>query len=209
MADIFVSYSRLDQERAKPVVERLNSLGYSVWSHAEARRGAAFENEVQREVDAARAVLVVWSDSARNASWVIAEAAAARDAGKLVQMRIDNADIPAPFARDTIADMSGAKSEWGPLEDTLAQMVKADKRAETDKHRVGWFATPPATGMPKLTLFAAGTTILAFAGALAALDIGVMTPDQAQPLFMALLAVSAICFSLTALRFRALTRAGG
>lgn len=36
-----------------------------------------------------------------------------------------------------------------------------------------------------------------------------MTPDQAQPLFMALLAVSSICFSLTALRFRALTRAGG
>lgn len=209
MADIFVSYSRLDQERAKPIVERLNSLGYSVWSYATARRGAAFENEVQRELDAARAVLVVWSNGARNASWVIAEAAAARDAGKLVQMRIDGAEIPAPFARDTIADMSGTKSEWGPLEDALAQIVKAGVRAEAGGQSVGWFATPPATGMPKLTLFAVGAAIFAFAGALAALDIGVLTPDQAQPLFMALLAVGAICFSLTALRLRALTRAGG
>ena len=209
MADIFVSHSNLDQERVKPIIERLNSLGYSVWSCADARRGAAFENEVQRELDGARAVLVVWSESARNASWVIAQAAAARDACKLVQMRLDNAEIPVPFARDGMADMSGTKSEWGPLEDKLAQMVKGDARSEADKHRVGWFVTPPATGMPKLIVFAAGTTILAFAGALAALDIGVLTPDQAQPLFMALLAVAAICFSLTALHFRALTRAGG
>ena len=50
MADIFIAHSRLDEDRALPVAERLISLGYSV---ARAEKGAVSE----AELDAARAVL--------------------------------------------------------------------------------------------------------------------------------------------------------
>ena len=69
MADIFVSYSRLDQERVQPIVERLQSLGFSVWWDPHVRQDQAFPDELQAQLDSAKAVLLIWSENARNAGW--------------------------------------------------------------------------------------------------------------------------------------------
>ncbi|MGH6951232.1 MAG: toll/interleukin-1 receptor domain-containing protein, partial [Vitreimonas sp.] len=117
MADIFVSYSRLDHDRVKPIAERLGSLGYSVWW--EARDENASAEEVENALDSAHAVLAVWGVNALNSSWVYAEAARALDTGKLAQARIDDIELPLPFNAAACADLSGTRSEWGPIEDTL------------------------------------------------------------------------------------------
>src|SRR5262245_43969143 len=94
LADIFVSYSRLDHERVKPIVDRLESLGYSVWCEPRESAAAAAVQEVEAQLDQAKAVLTLWSANARNSSWVHAEAARAFDAGKLAQARLDAVELP-------------------------------------------------------------------------------------------------------------------
>ena len=105
MADIFISYSRLDQERVQPIVERLQSLGYSVWCDPHVRKDQAFADEVQAQLDNAKVVLTIWSWNARNSSWVGAASAAGLDAHKLLQLRLDGVDLPAPFDSLPVSDL--------------------------------------------------------------------------------------------------------
>jgi hypothetical protein len=207
LADIFVSYSRLDQERVKPIVDRLGSLGYSVWSDPRVRESAV--EEVEKELDAAKVVLTLWSDNARNSSWVYAESARALDAGKLAQARIDAIELPLPFNAAPTADLSGSRSEWGPLEDTIARIARNAAPPLEAVPQLGLLATPAVTGMPKLIAFATGATLLAFSGAMSAAANGVMTPDQLQLALTGMLGVGVICAGLSAYRLVAVSRAGG
>jgi hypothetical protein len=209
LADIFVSYSRLDQERVKPIVDRLGSLGYSVWWEPRERADAAFVDEVESELEQARAVLTLWSFNARNSSWVYAESAHALDAGKLAQARLDPVELPLPFNAAPAADLSGGRSEWGPLEDALARIARNAPPPLNDIPKLGALATPAVAGMPKLVAFAVGATLAAFAGAVSAADNGVMTPDQLQLALTGMLGVGVVCAVLSGYRLIAVSRAGG
>lgn len=207
MADIFVSYSRLDHDRVKPIAERLGSLGYSVWW--EARDENASADEVESALESARAVLTVWSANALNSSWVTAESARALDSGKSAQARIDDVDPPFPFNAAPCADLSGKRSEWGPLEDTLTRIARNTSPPQADNPALGAMATPAVTGTPKLITFAIGAALAAFAGAAPAAYSGVMSPDQFQLALMGVLGVGAICAALSGYRLIAMRRAGG
>jgi hypothetical protein len=206
LADIFVSYSRLDHERVKPIVDRLGSLGYSVWCET---RVKASSEEVESQLESARAVLTVWSANAINSSWVHAESARALDAGKLAQARIDNVEPPFPFNAAACADLSGARSEWGPLEDTLSRIARNAATPQTAVPALGAFTTPAVTGTPKLITFAIGAALAAYAGAAPAAYSGVMSPDQLQLSLTGMLGVGVICAVLSAYRLVAVRRAGG
>ncbi len=207
MADIFVSYSRLDHDRVKPIADRLASLGYSVWWEARDKNASA--EEVERHIESARAVLALWSANALNSSWVCAECARGLDTGKLAQARIDNVELPLPFSAVPCAELSGARSEWGLLEDTLARIARNAAPPQADVPALGALATPAVTGMPKLITFAIGAALMAFAGAAPAAYSGVMSPDQLQLTLTGVLGVGAICAVLSAYRLIAVRRAGG
>lgn len=209
VADIFVSYSRLDQERVQPIVERLQSLGYSVWCDPHLRQDQAFADEVQAELDSAKAVLTVWSWNARNSTWVGAASAAALDAHKLLQVRLDGADLPAPFDALPVADMRGR--EWGTLEHAIASVVRegAHPHAAELPGAQRAVATPSSAGAPTLVAIALGATLLAFAGALSATINGAMTSGQLQFALTGMLGVGAICTALSAYRVRIVARSGG
>ena len=63
MADIFISYSPQDTDRIKPIVEGLNSIGLSIWPNTpiEWRKRDGWDEEIEKEITVARAVLVCWS----------------------------------------------------------------------------------------------------------------------------------------------------
>jgi hypothetical protein len=211
LADVFITYSRLDRDRVQPIADRLNSLGYSVWWDKPPRLGQAFVDEIERELDNAHAVLAVWSANARNSTWVYAQASHALDANKFLQLRIDDAALPAPFEALQVADMSSGKSEWGKLEAALTQVVR-DRRPPPPMERLpqaGALSTPPQTGTPKLLTVAATAALVAYAGAVSAAFNGVMSPDQLQAAMFGVLGVGGVCAALTALRLRAVRRAGG
>jgi hypothetical protein len=73
VADIFISYARSDRPRVKPIADRLAALGYQVWWDREIVAGAAFVEDINRELDQARVVLVAWSRASLNSVWVFGE----------------------------------------------------------------------------------------------------------------------------------------
>jgi len=208
LSDIFVSYSRLDRERVKPIVDRLTSQGYSVW-WSEHAPGQAFIDQAQAELDQAKAVLAIWSSEARNSVWVSATAAHAWDHNKLAQARIDAVDIPPPFNALPVADLRGA-GEWGPLGDALERIVRdGTQPAANDAPALGALAAPEAAGVPKVVTIAVGTTLAAFTGAMTAALNGAMTSGQLQVALTGMLGVGAICAAISAHRLFVTRRAGG
>ena len=97
MADIFISYSRQDKARVAPLVESLEAEGWSVWWDPEITPGEEFDSLISRELEGARALVVVWTPNSVDSRWVRGEARDAADRGVLVPVRFDNAKLPIDF----------------------------------------------------------------------------------------------------------------
>jgi hypothetical protein len=210
LADVFISYSRLDHERVKPVADRLTSLGYSIWWDKHLRAGQVFVDEIERQLDSARAVLTAWSHNARNSTWVYAESSRGLDNKKFLQLKLDNVQPPLPFDALHIADMTGS-GEWGVLEDSLSKIVRGGHTPEPARRlpSIGPLATAPPSGMPKLITTATTATLAAYSGAVMATYNGVMSPEQLQIALVGMMGVGGACAALSAQRLLAVRRAGG
>jgi hypothetical protein len=206
VANVFISYSRLDRERVRPLAEWLTSLGYSVWWDQSERARQASVDERERALNDARAVLVVWSLNGRNAANVHCEAAHALDAGKLLQLKLDPVTLPPPFDAVPAADMTAA-GEWGPLEQALSRLAKGDESADAPRSALGPAPAISAAGSPKLVSIAVIAVLAAFAGALGAAFNGVMTPEQLQVALVGMLGVGIACAGLSAHRLFTIVRA--
>jgi len=200
VADVFISYSPHDRARVSAIAERLTSLGYTVtWDHEQHARKAA-RAELERRLDEAAVVLTIWTQSARNAVSVFAQSARALDAQKLLQLKLDNLAPPAPFNALGVADISGERPEWGPLEDALQRLARGAAPPEPIAPITppGLFATPAFMGAPKM---------LAVAGSAA--YTGAMTSEHLQFAMLGVIGVGAVCAALAAARLLAVRRAGG
>ncbi|MGN6513711.1 MAG: TIR domain-containing protein [Lysobacteraceae bacterium] len=94
MADVFVSYCRRDRPRVAPLVRAVEARGWSVWWDREIAPGQEFDRLIARQLDAAAAVLVVWTPESVESRWVRGEARAGAERGVLVPVRFDHADLP-------------------------------------------------------------------------------------------------------------------
>ena len=128
MSDIFVSYARQDEPHAERVVTALRGVGYRVWRDDELPAHRAYAEVIQERLLSARAVVVLWSETAAKSQWVRAEADAARTAGTLVQVVIDTTVPPIPFNQiqcANLADWDG-KSDcggWRKLRDSVTALA--------------------------------------------------------------------------------------
>lgn len=103
MSDIFVSYSRKDKSRAKVLVQLLKQNRWSVWWDPEILHGKKFRDVIQHELDAARCVIVLWSETSVESEWVLDEAGDAKD--RLVPVLIDKVKIPHGFSQRQAAEL--------------------------------------------------------------------------------------------------------
>ena len=94
MADVFISYARSDKERVAPLVAAIEAKGWSVWWDPEIAAGQQFDDQIEAEINAARAVLVVWTPTSVASRWVRGEAREAADRGILVPVRFEDARLP-------------------------------------------------------------------------------------------------------------------
>ena len=207
LADVFISCSRLDRDRVQPIAERLSSLGYSVWW--DARDGQARVDEIERQFAEAPVVVTVWSNNARNSSWVLAQSARALDEEKLLQMRLDDIRLPAPFETLKVAELHSGKSEWGMLEAALAGLVREQRPLEPIDHRALQGAQPNLVAAPRILLAAATFALAAFSGAVTAAYNDVMRTDQLQLAMLGVLVVGALGALVAAQRLFSIRRAGG
>src|SRR5574337_277018 len=94
VADVFVSYARADKARVAPLVAALESKGWSVWWDPEINPGQEFDDQIDAEINAAKAVLVVWTPTSVVSRWVRGEAREAAERGILVPVRFEQAKLP-------------------------------------------------------------------------------------------------------------------
>ncbi|HET9835965.1 MAG TPA: TIR domain-containing protein [Rhodanobacteraceae bacterium] len=94
MADVFISYARADKARVAPLVKAIEAKGWSVWWDPEISPGREFDDEIDVELQAAKAVLVVWTPTSVVSRWVRGEARDAADRNVLVPVRFEQARLP-------------------------------------------------------------------------------------------------------------------
>lgn len=107
MADIFVSYARQDRRLVVPIVAALQAQGWSVWWDPEIAPGQEFDRLIADELDAARAVVVVWTPASTASRWVKGEARDAADRGILAPVRFDGARLPIDVRSIHTTDFDG------------------------------------------------------------------------------------------------------
>jgi len=123
VADIFISYASEDRDRVAPVADILESNGWTVWWDRRLNAGTSFDREIEREIDAANCVLVVWSKFSIESDWVRTEAEEGLSRGALVPILIDPVRPPLAFRRIQAQDVSGGLNE-----ETQTDLVNAVAR---------------------------------------------------------------------------------
>ncbi|MEO7634461.1 MAG: toll/interleukin-1 receptor domain-containing protein, partial [Sphingomicrobium sp.] len=97
MANVFLSYDHEDIALAKPLALALEKAGHTVWYDRHIHGGAQYSHKIEQALDAADAVIVLWSPRSLESAWVRDEAAEARDRGKLVPLTIAGVTPPMGF----------------------------------------------------------------------------------------------------------------
>jgi len=97
MADIFISYSRSDRDRCKAICDILEGLKVSVWFDAGIGAGSSFDREIEREIDAAKALLVLWSEDSVESDWVRNEARTGKERSGLIAVQLRPCTLPLEF----------------------------------------------------------------------------------------------------------------
>ncbi len=107
MADIFISYKREERASASELATALAEEGWSVWWDLELVGGERFDDKIEEELNAAGAVVVLWSLRSVVSDFVKDEATRALKLETLVPARIELVDPPLRFDRLDTIDLIG------------------------------------------------------------------------------------------------------
>src|SRR5215203_5636762 len=136
MADIFLSYAREDEARARVMAGRLESRGWSVFWDRRIPTGHDFGEYIQQQINTARCIVVLWSSAAVASRFVRDEATEGLD-GRLVPALIEHVKQPLGFRQLQAADLRNWNGEGDHVEfdwfvDSIATIV-ADTSVETSQ----------------------------------------------------------------------------
>ncbi len=106
MPDIFLSYNREDQARAKLFAEAFERHGFKVWWDVGLRTGEAYDEVTETALRTAKAVVVLWSKKSVQSRWVRAEATLADRNKTLVPCMIEPCERPIMFELTQTAEFS-------------------------------------------------------------------------------------------------------
>lgn len=132
MADVFISYAREDRACAELLARALTARGWSVWWDRHIHVGHSFSEVIERELDRARCVIVLWSRNSVQSEWVQNEAAEAANRKALVPVRIEDVRPPLEFRRLQTADFLDWQSGFdSPAFDACIQSIELLAEAAT------------------------------------------------------------------------------
>jgi formylglycine-generating enzyme required for sulfatase activity len=107
MADVFLSYAHEDAGRASDVARVLGQLGWSVFWDRRTPAGSQWDQVLERELNASKCVVVLWSEYSVKSDWVKIEASYARKRQKLVPAQLDETEPPLEFHLVEAAQLQG------------------------------------------------------------------------------------------------------
>lgn len=112
MSDIFISYASEDLERIRPLAQALEAKGWSIFWDRTIPAGKTWRQVIGEALDGARAVLVAWSNTSVESTWVQEEADRGREKGMLVPVLIDDVRPPLGFGEIQAQDLT----RWDPTQ---------------------------------------------------------------------------------------------
>ena len=146
MPDIFLSYNREDQARAKLFAETFAAQGFKVWWDVGLQAGEAYDEVTETALRTAKAVVVLWSKKSVVSRWVRAEATLADRNKTLVPCMIEPCERPIMFELTQTAELA----HWqGDASDKAWVAFVADIRRFIARHG-GRAGTPPVEAAPSL-----------------------------------------------------------
>jgi len=104
--DIFLSYNREDQARAKVFAEAFAAQGFDVWWDVGLKAGEAYDEVTETALRTAKAVVVLWSKKSVVSRWVRAEATLAHRNKTLVPCMIEPCERPIMFELTQTAELA-------------------------------------------------------------------------------------------------------
>jgi predicted esterase len=126
--DIFLSYSREDKATAHLYADALRQEGFSVWWDQTLNTGEAYDAVTEQALDAARAVVVLWSRTSVGSRWVRAEATIADRNGVLMPVMIEPCRRPVMFELTQTSELTHWKGDtsdpgWRKFTDDLKRLM--------------------------------------------------------------------------------------
>ena len=106
MADVFISYKSERRTAAEHLADILEDHGYSVWFDYALATGASFSDQIERELKAAKCVIVLWCRLSVKSDWVKREASYAQNLGKICPVFIENVELPLQFHDEHTIDLA-------------------------------------------------------------------------------------------------------
>ena len=128
MSDIFISYASEDMARAEQLAGLLSSEGWKVWWDRKIPPGCTFDDVIDEAINAAKCVIVLWSEKSVSSNWVRNEAAEGNRRGILIPVLIDNVIIPLAFRHIEAAKLIGwhadqSDPEWNGLVASIEDLI--------------------------------------------------------------------------------------
>ena len=163
MSDVFISYKAEDRRRVQPLVDALHSDGYSVWWDQHISAGDEWRPTIERQLDAARCVIVAWSKRSvgPEGQFVRDEASRALQRRVYVPVAIDNVRIPLGFGESQATSLRGWRGDpsdarYQAVLAAVRRIVRGGAEEVTEKH--------PQMRIGRRAAIAGGVVAVAVAG---------------------------------------------
>jgi serine/threonine-protein kinase len=164
MSDVFVSYKAEDRKRVRPLVEALQAEGFSVWWDEQIGGGSAWRSAIEAELNAAKCVIVIWSNRSvgPDGTFVQDEATRAQQRHVYVPVLIDKVHLPLGFGETQALPLTGWR---GNRADARYEAVLAAVRRNVGGRRRASATPVPDRGVDRRTAIVGGTAaVVAIAG---------------------------------------------
>ncbi len=193
---VFLSYSRTDLERARPVIALLEAAGFDLWWDGRLEGGENYLATTENRLESADCVAVLWSQTSVASHWVRDEAQRGRERGCLVPLSLDGTMAPLGFRQFQLLDISGWSGDPG---DALAGRILAAVRARTGQGNavneppVPFMVPPPAAApaaglaVSRRSLIIGGATLAGGAGLVGLWQSGLLGSSEAKAISMVVL----------------------
>jgi TolB-like protein/Tfp pilus assembly protein PilF len=178
---LFVSYSRGDLERARPVIDLLEVAGFDVWWDGRLEGGENFLQTTETALETCACVVVLWSATSVASHWVRDEAQRGRERGCLVPLTIDGTMAPLGFRQFQLLDISGwdgkpASAEAARILVAVRAKLGGDHNPAAAPAAVAAGVAParPAFALSRRGMLAGGAGVAVAAGGLGAWQFGLL-----------------------------------
>ena len=135
MSKIFISYKAEDRPRVVPLVAALEAEGFDLWWDQQISAGTEWRDEIERNLAAARCVVVVWSRRSvgPEGRFVRDEASRAQEAGVYLPIAIDQVRPPLGFGEVQALPLANWKGDrTDPRYRQLIDAIRGSLDAKTD-----------------------------------------------------------------------------